>query len=60
MLEYCNLSEVITREQHYLDTLKPEYNALKTAGSLLGFKHRAETKEIIRRKSKNKTISAET
>ena len=27
----------------YLDTLKPQYNILKTAGSLLGYKHSERT-----------------
>lgn len=30
---------IIRREQFYIDLLKPEYNILKIAGSLLGFKH---------------------
>ena len=28
--------QLVTREQHYLDTLNPEYNIAKTAGSTLG------------------------
>jgi group I intron endonuclease len=44
ILEYCNnKSEVVLREQYYIDLLKPEYNILPTAGSLLGFKHSEET-----------------
>jgi group I intron endonuclease len=39
ILQYCDQSDVISREQYYLDLLKPEYNILKTAGSPLGFKH---------------------
>jgi len=34
---------IIEREQYYLDLLKPEYNILKIAGSLLGFKHSDDT-----------------
>jgi len=33
ILEYCNPSDLINREQHYIDLLKPEYNILKIAGS---------------------------
>jgi group I intron endonuclease len=33
ILEYCDSSEVVTREQYYLDLFKPEYNILSTAGS---------------------------
>jgi hypothetical protein len=39
ILEYCDLSDVIKREQHYIDILKPEYNILKLAGSSFGYKH---------------------
>lgn len=43
ILEYCNTEPLISREQYYMDLLKPEYNILKIAGSLSGFKHSAET-----------------
>jgi len=43
ILEYCEPSLLIKREQYYLDTLKPEYNILKIAGSRLGSKHSPET-----------------
>jgi group I intron endonuclease len=33
ILEYCDSSEVVRREQYYLDLFKPEYNILSTAGS---------------------------
>ena len=39
ILEYCGPSELLKREQYYLDILNPEYNILKTAGSRLGTKH---------------------
>lgn len=45
ILEYCSKEDVLTREQYYLDLLKPKYNILKTAGSSLGFKHTKETIE---------------
>jgi len=48
ILEYCEPSDVISREQHYLDFLKPEYNILKTAYSSLGYKHTKENLAIIR------------
>lgn len=44
ILEHCAKSEVISREQYYLDKLNPTYNILKVAGSSLGFKHSEETK----------------
>jgi NUMOD1 domain/GIY-YIG catalytic domain len=38
ILEYCEPRLCISREQHYIDILKPEYNICKTAGSPLGVK----------------------
>ncbi|BDC33816.1 hypothetical protein EMPS_mp03 (mitochondrion) [Entomortierella parvispora] len=43
ILEYCDKSSVLSREQHYLDTLNPEYNLLKIAGNSTGFKHSEES-----------------
>ena len=46
ILEYCDRSEVVTREQYDpfgVDLLKPYYNILKIAGSFLGFKHSPKT-----------------
>lgn len=43
ILEYCDFSNLIKREQYYIDLLKPEYNILKAAGSMLGFKHDEKT-----------------
>lgn len=43
ILEYCDSSKVVSREQHYIDLLNPKYNILKVAGSTLGFTHSAET-----------------
>ena len=39
ILEYCETSVLIEREQYYIDNLKPEYNVLKVASSLFGYKH---------------------
>jgi group I intron endonuclease len=47
ILEYCNKENVISREQYYLDLLKPEYNILQIAGSSLGFKHSSYSKLIM-------------
>jgi group I intron endonuclease len=52
--------DVIKREQYYLDLFKPEYNILKVAGSLLGFKHSEKTKAQIRAKALGRKISEET
>lgn len=48
ILEYCQKEDTIKREQFYLDSLEPEYNILKVAGSLLGFNHTEETKAKLR------------
>lgn len=48
ILEYCELQDVISREQHYLDLLNPEYNVLKIAGSNLGYKHTEENLAILK------------
>ena len=47
ILEYCEPSVLIKKEQYYLDSLKPEYNVLKIAGSMLGFKHSEYTKKLF-------------
>lgn len=38
ILEECNPEELLTKEQYYLDTFKPEYNICKIAYSNLGRK----------------------
>jgi group I intron endonuclease len=43
ILEYCDIKDLIEREQYYIDLLTPQYNILKIAGSSLGFKHTLET-----------------
>jgi group I intron endonuclease len=48
ILEYCEPSNVIAREQFYLDLLKPEYNVLPKAGNSLGYKHTEDTLAKLR------------
>jgi group I intron endonuclease len=55
ILEYCPKTKLLEREQFYLDLLVPDYNILKYAYSLLGFKHSQESLE----KFKAKIISPE-
>ena len=58
ILEYCDSKIVIQREQYYIDTLKPEYNILQTAGSSLGYKHTEETLAKLRgRKHTEETLA---
>ena len=47
ILEYCDKSDLIIREQYYFDKLNPQYNILKIAGSSRNFKHSKETKVNI-------------
>ena len=73
ILEYCDKSILLEREQYYLDKLKPEYNILKFAYSMLGYKHTASSIEKLKTKKvspehklllslthKNKIVSDET
>ena len=55
ILEYCSKDNLLERENYYLDTLKPEYNILKYAYSMLGYKHTADAIG----KLKSKKISKE-
>lgn len=49
IIEYVSdKADLTTREQHYIDNLRPEYNFVPTAGSNLGMKHSSETKEKLR------------
>ena len=47
ILEYCDPCSLLTRENHYIKLLKPEYNVLQIAGSRLGHKHTEESKAKI-------------
>lgn len=60
ILEYCTAENVISREQYYIDLLKPEYNNLKTAGSRLGRKHTNESREKMSIKAQGRITTEET
>lgn len=45
ILEYCDKSILLEREQYYLDSLQPKYNILKLAGSSLGYSHSQDSKD---------------
>jgi len=55
ILEYCDPSEVILREQYYIDLLNPEYNILKVAGSSFGYKHTIESLKKMSEIAKNRS-----
>jgi GIY-YIG catalytic domain/NUMOD1 domain len=52
ILEYCEPNSLLEKEQQYIDTLKPEMNICKIAGSVLGLKHRPETVAKISAKAR--------
>jgi len=47
ILEYCNKQDTFTREQYYLDLLKPKYNIQKLAGKYPDYKHPDEVKQTM-------------
>ena len=47
ILEYCDKSNLLVREQYYFDKLNPQYNILKISGSSLNSIHTEETKAKI-------------
>ena len=60
ILEYCAPSEVIARENHYISSLNPDYNLCPAAGSWLGKKHSAVTREKLSAANFGKINSATT
>jgi len=67
ILEYCDGSILIEREQYYIDLLDPKYNILKAANSRIGSKHSVKTRALMSFKLKGinhpfygKTLSQET
>jgi len=73
ILEYCSKTDLLEREQFFIDKLNPEYNILKFAYSVLGYRHSPENiekfkskiissehKEILSLTHKNKLVSEET
>lgn len=60
IIEYCDKLVLIEREQFYLDTLKPEYNLLKVAGSKLGFKHSLFTIKTLSNLALSRSFSKKT
>ena len=55
IFEYSKTEELISREQFYLDALKPGYNIFSTAGSSLSYIHTEEWKVKISETHKDKT-----
>jgi len=57
ILEYCDRGDTFTREQYYLDLLKPEYNIQKLAGFYLGYKHPDEVRKQMSESKKGEKNS---
>jgi group I intron endonuclease len=55
ILEFCDRSDAISREQYYIDLCKPEYNILKIAGSSLGYLHTEDALAKLRESRSNWT-----
>jgi group I intron endonuclease len=60
IMEYCDKENLLIREQHYLDSLKPEYNTCKIAGSQLGLIRSKETRIRISAAKLGISLSEET
>nr|YP_009268538.1 hypothetical protein [Beauveria caledonica]AMD61802.1 hypothetical protein [Beauveria caledonica] len=60
ILEFCSIDSILEREQYYLDNLNLEYNLLKTARSLLGFKHSEYSKKLISQALLGRVVKEET
>jgi group I intron endonuclease len=59
-IEYCDPINIISKEQYYLDNLKPEYNNLTIARSSKGFKHSQKTKRLLSHLGLNRIRSGDT
>jgi group I intron endonuclease len=49
ILEYTNSENIISREQNWIDIVKPEYNTKPNAANSKGYKHTDETIEKMRK-----------
>lgn len=48
LLEECGIELIVTREQYYIDTLKPEFNLRKIAESNIGIPMSEYSKKVLR------------
>lgn len=59
IMEYCEPGSLLEREQYYINTLNPEYNILKIAGSRLGTIQSEKTKQSISNALKGRVFYAD-
>lgn len=55
IIEICDKDSLLTREQFWLNWLKPKYNLSPTAGNSLGVKHTEETRKRMSAAKKKMT-----
>jgi hypothetical protein len=56
ILEYCDYSKILERENYYIQEFKPEYNILQTAHKGRQKNHTDETKRLISSKKEKKKV----
>jgi len=54
IIEPCPIELLITREQYYIDTLKPYFNICKIAGSAMGTKRSPESRKRLSERMKGR------
>ena len=54
LIEFCDIDNLISREQYYIDTLNPNINILRVAGSPLGVKRSDEYRLKMSNSQKNR------
>ena len=59
ILEYCDLSTLLEREQYYLDNLEHMYNILQFAYSRKGMKHTKTSIELMKKSHANRPVLTE-
>jgi group I intron endonuclease len=57
ILEFTNNEDLLSRENFYIETLKPEYNILKNASNSSGYKHTQKSIEKITKSTLGKKRS---
>nr|YP_009059698.1 GIY-YIG endonuclease [Parasitella parasitica]AIO05748.1 GIY-YIG endonuclease [Parasitella parasitica] len=60
ILEYCDISELVQKEQYWIDVLSPDYNVLKYAYNSQGYKHTPESISLMSKLASLKVVSDET
>ncbi len=60
ILAVCPIEYCIKLEQWFINTVRPKYNILLTAGNCLNYKHSTESKQKISAANKGRKVSEET